>query len=312
MSSTYLGRYGKGFLKMQKITTTLLVASVLALMACSTDDGKQVQTEMTVKQTVDVNAVKDAFASDGIEQDLIAKGKLKQSDLYNVGCSDQMGKPDLNVKIGDRTLEKRTGADQSAQWEIIAASTILHLSDSKHETFEEYVSLNLSQPALGEVLAKKLSYKTVCESYDTGTESGTKCQSDNENEDFLQYLKPEAQSFYLSQQANSINCSLENIEKESVVVKEVGLFTLASGKKIKARRFTTTEKGTVICKRGEVSQEMGLGEKKTILIRSNDVLPGVEKFFCGGAQILHASTLRMDGKVIDSYRQEKITPALRN
>lgn len=160
MSSTYLGRYGKGFLKMQKITSSLLIVSSLILTACSKDDGKKNDpSEIKLNPTVDVNAIKDTFASQGKYQDLLASGKIKDADIYNFGCVKEQKKIDSQAKVGDRSIERIIQANQDLQMEILKASTILSVSDAFTEEIEEYLSVNVSNPSLGEVLRRKFTSK---------------------------------------------------------------------------------------------------------------------------------------------------------
>ncbi len=312
MSSPYLGRYGKGFLKMQKITTTLFVASVFALMACSKDDKNYGPAQITVNPTVDVNAIKDSFVSEGKYEDIIGSGKMKHEDVFNFGCGKENREIDSQTKVGDRSVVRMIQANQDMQLEILRASTILSASDDLTEEMQEYLSINVSNPSLGEVLSQKFSTKETCVTTHDEKGSNTDCKSDDE-ENSLKNLTSAGQSFFNSfKEKQQTHCELQSSEENIEYVKEIGAYTFASGKTVKALRSTSKAKGTVICKRGNMSQEMGSGEQTFTEIRSNEVLPGLDRYFCGGGEIKTALTIKLDGKAIQSFLIEKIAPTFRN
>lgn len=296
---------GRGSLMTQsKIATTLLIASVLGLMACKQIDSNTISGSVSfattgeTKQVADVNLVKDSFESQG----LVGNGG-------DIDC-DHMGKLDPSVKVGDRVLSKHLRADQNGQRENLSANTIEFLSETKTESLVEYLSMNVSSPALGETLAKPLRQKFVCDDEQGG------CLN-IPIDSITESLTAAALNYYDTHDSESaIDCYLkEEIEDSSV--REHGIYTLASGKKIKAVRTIRIAHGRAACdmnngSRGVITTEVGAGEIRSVVIRSNEVSPGLLKYSCGGAPVLYGSTVKADSKVIQSDRTEQITPVLKN
>lgn len=292
-----------------KTSTQLLAMSLMVcLSACSKSDGnKETSTVKSLVREVQDLSVDNNFKSQGSYDELVKQGSEKSTDKYSIGCGDaDFHKYDPTTRVGEKVMSKTLSSGASGHVETITSETILSLVGLKSEIQRDILSISVAELG-GEILESKIQFKEKCDivTVKDGDKETTseKCLSD-ENLDYESHFKKIAIDYINNnQQALDVRCRLENV-KESISQDEIGTYNLISGETVKAYRAMTTAKGDVLCTSKGVEENLGEGEETWYNIRSNEAHPGTSRYFCGGATLVSGQSIKLKGKVIDSYRNE--------
>jgi hypothetical protein len=308
---------------MLKTKTSILLTSVLlATLACSSDKGSSSQSSLPTKPAADVSEVPEfksnklmpAIGDEGYTQYREARfGKSCQVFRNDKGeIESYRDKPgfDPSLKEGEETFTITKVSSQIEDRSSEERYKVVALTANKADVKNTYYSMIFSKGG-GETLVKPYSEDITCMALGEHVECDLPAKNPSELGEFL---TQQGMDYLQNRESAEMDlCQIQNAGSlESKV--ELGQFKLHDGRVVEAYMNTEIVKGKVIC--GDA--DMGEGEVKSYTVSSLQVkaIPGVtnlngENQTCGGVQLVNSHVVKVEGKVLSSYRFEQQSPALK-
>ena len=285
----------------------MLLLPILMLTACARTEGSAEpkasgNSAPVAAQVLDINATEFGLM-DSVEMNPDKAGFFEYGEKrFSVGCQQIESKK--NIIPGSFALKTSLYAYQNVSMQFIQKLTLEAQGKDAIQLNEKMLSLDVKEFG-GELLKSTFEKKRACDF----AKGDLHCEKDSLTQasevQFKQALNPMGEQFYQAVNVYPRNlltrCTLKN-ESGISVKTYVGKYRLPNDTVVNAYLDIQESEGAVVC--GQ-SPSLGKGTRRTLSVRSNEVMPVDDQSFCGGVSLLGET-------VVQSYRTTVQDASLRH